>query len=70
MKLMPSEMAVIWKPMAQSVLYTWNNLRDNSLAKANVLIDLKQESWTCHMVMESRKDEPFLWNVNANAAMD
>ena len=35
-------MSVIWKPMTRSILYTWNNL----LPEANVLIDLKQESWT------------------------
>ena len=33
------------------------------LAKANVLGDLKQESWT---VIERRNDQPFLRNANAN----
>ena len=42
MKLLSVEMPVIWKPMTQSIWYTWNNL----LANANVLIDLKQESWS------------------------
>ena len=41
MKLLSAEMPVIWKPMTQSIWYTWNNL----LVKANVLINLKQESW-------------------------
>ena len=45
--------------MTQSIRCTWNNL----LAKANVLIDLKQEPY---MVMENQKDEPCLWNANGN----
>ena len=42
MKLLSAEMLEIWKPMTQSIWYTWNNL----LAKANVFIDSKQESWS------------------------
>ena len=41
LKLLSAKMPVIWKPMTQSIGCTWNNL----LAKANVLADLKQESW-------------------------
>ena len=46
MKLLPVGMSVIWKPMTRSILYTWKNLLPTKPAKANVLIDLKQESWT------------------------
>ena len=41
LKLLSAEMPVMWKPMTQSIRCTWNNL----LSKANVLADLKQESW-------------------------
>ena len=37
MKLLSAEMSVIWKPMTQSILYTWNVFTFN---------DLKQESWS------------------------
>ena len=39
-ELLSAKMPVIWKPMTQSIRRTWNNL----LSKADVLIDLKQES--------------------------
>ena len=42
LKLLSAKMPVIWKPMTQPIRCTWNNF----LAKANVLIDLKQESWS------------------------
>ena len=41
LKLLSAKMPVMWKPMTQSIRRTWNNL----LSKANVLADLKQESW-------------------------
>ena len=53
-------MPVIWKPMTQSSRRTWNNL----LSKADVLIDLKQESWIHGN--GRRNDQPGLWNANAN----
>ena len=56
MKLLSAEVSVIWKPMIQSIWYTWYNL----LAKADIFFDK-----TRIMVMECRKDEPCLWNSNA-----
>ena len=43
LKLLSAKMPVIWKPVAQSIRCTSNNLL--AKLKANVLADLKQESW-------------------------
>ena len=56
LKLLSAEMPVIWKPMTQ-------------LGAHGIICWLRLTSWllkTRIMVMESRKDEPCLWNANAN----